>query len=78
MQRALLRVGGAAPDARVHEVAAGAFDREAASQTSRSAVSGLSGPAPSSSGGSSSLRCTISVVGLRLTPPSPPPRPGEA
>ena len=45
-----------------------------ASQQSRSAVSGLIGPAPSSSGGvPSSLRCTISVVGLRLTPPSSPP-----
>ena len=43
--------------------------RRRASQASRSAVSGLSGPAPSSSGGSSWLRCTIRVVGLRLAPP---------
>ncbi len=43
------------------------------SQQSRSAVSGLIGPAPSSTGGvPSSLRCTISVVGLRLTPLSSP------
>ena len=43
-----------------------------ASQPSRSAVSTLSGPAPSSIGGASSLRCTISVVGLRRTPASTP------
>ena len=48
----------------------GLMVRRRASQASRSAVSGLSGPAPSSSGGASSLRCTIRVVGLRLTPPS--------
>ncbi len=47
--------------------------RRRASQASRSAVSGLIGPAPSSSGGWSSLRCTIRVVGLRLGPPSAPP-----
>ena len=41
-----------------------------ASHASRAAVSGLIGPAPSSIGGSSSLRCTISVVGLRRDPPS--------
>ena len=56
----------------------GLIVRRRASQASRSAVSGLSGPAPSSSGGASSLTCTISVVGLRLMPPSaPPPLPGE-
>ena len=44
--------------------------RRRASHASRAAVSGLIGPAPSSSAGSSSLRCTISVVGLRRGPPS--------
>ena len=52
--------------------------RRRASQASRSAVSGLIGPAPSSSGGASSLRCTIRVVGLRLGPPSVPPLSSEA
>ncbi len=47
--------------------------RRRASQASRSAVSGLIGPAPSSSGGACSLRCTIRVVGLRLGPATPPP-----
>ena len=42
--------------------------RRRASQVSRSAVSTLIGPAPSSTGGASSLRCTISVVGLRRIP----------
>src|SRR4051794_6998467 len=55
--------------------------RRRASQVSRSAVSGLIGPAPSSSGAPCSLRCTISVVGLRLgpaTPPAPPAPPPAA
>ena len=48
--------------------------RRRASQPRRSAVSGLIGPAPSMKGGSSSLTCTISVVGLRRTPPTSPAR----
>ena len=55
----------------------GLIVRRRASQTSRSAVSGLRGPAPSSSGGSSRLTCTISVVGLRFTPPPCAAAPGE-
>ena len=46
----------------------GLMVRRRASQQSRSAVSMLITPAPSMNGGSSSLRCTITVVGLRRTP----------